>query len=227
MAIKLAVFDMAGTTIADKNAVSDAFKNAFLSKNLIISEEMVNPLMGYKKPVAIKMVLDKLGADASAGNITDIHDLFVSAMMEHYQFSPNVKALPGAEEAMWKMKKEGVIITLNTGFSKNITDIIIDRMKWMDRGLIDDYIASDEVPLGRPDPAMIHKLMSRAGISDPREVIKIGDTEVDINEGRNANCLFVVSVTTGAFSRQQLEPYKPDYILDNLSELPELMRQHA
>jgi phosphoglycolate phosphatase-like HAD superfamily hydrolase len=54
-------------------------------------------------------------------------------------------------------------------------------------------------------------------------VVKIGDTEVDINEGINAGCAIVVAVTTGAFTRDQLEPYAPDYIIDNLSELPALI----
>ena len=49
MAIKLAVFDIAGTTVEDRNAVSRAFRNAFLSNVHTVSEEMINPLMGYKK----------------------------------------------------------------------------------------------------------------------------------------------------------------------------------
>ncbi|MEI9912070.1 MAG: HAD hydrolase-like protein [Bacteroidota bacterium] len=54
-------------------------------------------------------------------------------------------------------------------------------------------------------------------------MIKIGDTEVDVNEGRNAGCAIVVAVTTGAFTRSQLEPYAPDHIINNLSELPALI----
>ena len=89
--------------------------------------------------------------------------------------------------------------------------------------MIDEYIASDEVEKGRPEPFMIQELMQRTGIEDPKEVVKIGDTEVDINEGRNAGCVLVVAVTTGAFSKEQLEEYNPDYILDDLSQLPALI----
>ena len=89
---------------------------------------------------------------------------------------------------------------------------------------MDDYIASDEVEQGRPHPFMIRELMNRAGIDDPSVVLKIGDTAVDIKEGRNSNCGLVIAVTTGAFTRKQLEAYHPDHILDNLSELPNLIR---
>ena len=227
MAIKMAVFDMAGTTVLDKNAVAEAFSSAFSSKGLVVSKEMVDPLMGYHKPEAIRIVLEKLGASTSPTNVMEIHESFVDEMLNHYEFSPEVNAIPGAEKVLWELKEEGIIITLNTGFSRNIADIIVERLQWAHTGLINDYIASDEVPLGRPDPAMIHRLMSRAGLYDPRQVIKIGDTEVDIREGKNAGCLYSIAVTTGAFSRQQLQPYDPDFILDDLSGLPALIQQHA
>jgi phosphoglycolate phosphatase-like HAD superfamily hydrolase len=70
---------------------------------------------------------------------------------------------------------------------------------------------------------MIRELMNRAGVEDPSTVLKVGDTEADINEGRNTKCGLVVAVTTGAFTREELEPYGPDHIIDNLSELPKLI----
>jgi phosphoglycolate phosphatase-like HAD superfamily hydrolase len=47
----------------------------------------------------------------------------------------------------------------------------------------------------------------------------VGDTEVDVLEGRNAGCGLVVSVTTGALSREQLTVFGPDMIIDDLTEL--------
>ena len=35
----------------------------------------------------------------------------------------------------------------------------------------------------------------------------------------------VVSVTTGAYTRQQLEHYQPDYIIDDLQELISLIEK--
>ena len=66
---------------------------------------------------------------------------------------------------------------------------------------------------------MIEVLIEDLGISSPAQVLKVGDTEVDVEEGRNAACGKVVSVTTGAYSRQQLEACRPDHIIDDLEEL--------
>lgn len=223
MPIKLAVFDIAGTTVADNNAVASAFRKAFEMYGHTISEEDVKPLMGYKKPVAIQIMLDKMGVDMNEQLVNDIHREFEIEMMDHYEYSPDVRAMPGAEEMMMQLKEKGIKIALNTGFSKVIADTIVTRLQWIEKGLVDDYIASDEVEQGRPQPFMIQTLMQRAGIHDPKEVIKIGDTEVDVNEGINAGCALVVAVTTGAFTKKQLETYSPDYIIDDLSELSALI----
>jgi phosphonatase-like hydrolase len=224
MSIRLAVFDIAGTTVADDHAVANAFRNAFESYGYSdVSEEDVKPLMGYKKPIAIRMVLDKLGVDEDLALVEDIHDEFVGEMIDHYEYSAEVKAMPGAEDVFLQLKEKGIKVALNTGFSKEIADVIVSRLQWKEKGLIDDYIASDEVEAGRPQPFMIQTLMQRAGITDAKEVIKIGDTEVDVNEGKNAGCSLVIAVTTGAFTKQQLEEYNPDHIIDDLSQLPALI----
>jgi phosphonatase-like hydrolase len=223
MPVKLAVFDIAGTTVADDNAVSTAFKDAFGAYGFSINEEEVMPLMGYKKPLAIQIMLQKMGVEFDEELIEKIHSEFEVAMLDHYEYSPDVRPMPGAEAVMMKLKQQGIRIALNTGFSKAIADTIMTRLQWMEKGLVDDYIASDEVQEGRPKPFMILELMKRAGLVDPGEVAKIGDTEVDINEGKNAGCSVVVAVTTGAFTKDQLVPYHPDHIIDHLSQLPGLI----
>jgi phosphonatase-like hydrolase len=126
--------------------------------------------------------------------------------------------LPGAEEVFARLKERGIRRALNTGFSKNITDVIMQRLAWVSEK-VDFVISSSEVPAGRPAPYMIERLMQQAGVPDARQVIKVGDTEVDIREGQNAGCLHSIGITTGAFTRKALEAYEPDFIIDHLTEL--------
>jgi len=118
---------------------------------------------------------------------------------------------------------EGIRVTLNTGFPRQVADLIIDRFQWIQNGFADEYISSDEVEEGRPYPYMIRKLMKNAGLDDPREVVKIGDTPADIQEGRNSGCGLVIAVATGASSRIILEKSAPDYVVDHLTELKTLI----
>ena len=131
--------------------------------------------------------------------------------------------MPQAEEIFVTLKQRGIKIALNTGFTRAITNTILQRLQWEQLPAIDMVICSDEVPQGRPFPYMIHSIMLQTDVTDSRAVIKIGDTKVDIEEGRNAGCGMVVSVTTGAYTRNELEVYRPDHIIDSLEELPALL----
>jgi phosphoglycolate phosphatase-like HAD superfamily hydrolase len=61
--------------------------------------------------------------------------------------------------------------------------------------------------------------MALAGVEETAAVIKVGDTMVDIQEGRMSNCGLVAAVTTGAYSRAELMAYSPDHVVDSLAEL--------
>ncbi|HEX7903273.1 MAG TPA: HAD hydrolase-like protein [Chitinophagaceae bacterium] len=224
MNIKMAVFDMAGTTVADDNFVAKAFQEAFRKNKVEITIEDVNPLMGYHKPLAIQIVLERAGVDFDEQLIDQVHTDFENEMIDFYEYSSEVKPLPGTEEAFQYLKEKGVYIALNTGFSKDIADTIMTRFQWKEKGLVDDYIASDEVEEGRPASYMIHELMTRAGVDDASLVAKIGDTAVDIQEGQHAGCGYVVGITTGAYLQTDLEKYKPTHIIHHLSELPAILQ---
>src|SRR5688500_1749581 len=167
MSIRLAVFDIAGTAVADQHVVADAFLKAFKAFGYDkIDKEDVKPLMGYKKTVAIRMVLEKFGVNGDVELIENIHNEFANEMMDHYEYSPDVKPMLNTEDVFLQLKEKGIKVALNTGFSKDIADVIVSRLQWKEKGLIDDYIASDEVEAGRPQPFMIQTLMQRAGITD-------------------------------------------------------------
>lgn len=225
MSIKLAVFDMAGTTVQDNNDVAKAFQKAFLSNDLTLTIEEIAPLMGYHKPTAIKMVLEKKRIAPDENLVAEIHESFVNEMLDFYEYDPEVKAMEGAEDLFFFLKERGVLIALNTGFSKDIAAAIIARFQWMERGLVDDFIGSDEVAEGRPFPYMIAELKDRLGITEEDSVIKIGDTVVDVQEGKNAGCDYIISVTTGAASQQELAQWHPTHIVNSLSEIPAILNE--
>ena len=224
--IQLIVFDIAGTTVNDNGEIVFAFQQAMKENGYEIPGEKIEPLKGYKKTDAIRMMLEEYESDASAINvkyINTIHSRFLQLMVQHYETANDLQPLPHAEEVFAFYKNKGVKIGLDTGFSHEITNVIIERLGWLRDGKIDYVVSSDEVPAGRPHPYMIQKMMAAANITDAKKVVKLGDTEVDINEGKNAGCLFAIGVTTGAFTREALQPYAPDFIIDDLIELKEIL----
>ncbi len=218
-AYQLAVFDIAGTTVKDRDYVAIAFIEAFQHYGIDLQVNEISPLMGFKKTEAIERVLIDKQVAHTVNVIEDIHNHFVNAMVSFYATAHEVEPLPGAEDIFRLLHEKGIHVVLNSGFPRVIVDAIVDRLGWMENGLIDGYIASDEVEMGRPYPIMIHQLMKQFGVESPAAVIKIGDTMVDIQEGRMAACGLVLAVTTGAYTREQLAEYSPDHILDSLDEI--------
>ena len=220
--IELVVFDIAGTTVRDNGSVADAFIAAFRDFGFEMPAEEVQKVMGFRKIDAIALLLEKFAPAHKDDEllIDRIHTRFIDTMISFYRDDQDLAAFPHAEKLFATLRERGIKVALNTGFTRSITDTILHRLRWDDRStLINQTICSDEVPFGRPHPDMIKRLMEDLNITSPDKILKVGDTEVDVEEGRNAACGTVVSVTTGAYTRKQLETYKPDFIIDDLSEL--------
>lgn len=90
--------------------------------------------------------------------------------------------------------------------------------------MIDSSITSDEVNSGRPHPDMIFRCMEEFNVRNPEAVIKVGDTPVDIQEGRNAGVGAVFSMTNGTHTRAQLLQHQPDFLLASMDDFPQLFK---
>jgi phosphonatase-like hydrolase len=228
--IELVVFDMAGTTVHDGDAVSTCFRAALASVGVFPEPDAVNAVMGFHKPEAIRRLLSTrhdtprpLGEGPGVKAIGDrevdaIHADFVARMLHYYETDPAVREIAGASKVFAELRRAGIKVALNTGFGRTIVDMILRRLQWT--GAVDAVIASDEAARGRPHPDMIRLLMARFGVTQAQHVAKVGDTPVDLEEGFNAGCGLVVGVTTGSFTRRQLEAYPGARIVDSVADVP-------
>jgi len=219
--IALIVFDIAGTTVRDDGAIARSFQRALQAFGYTVPVEEINPLMGYEKQQAIHKMLEEYELNKkliTTDLVGKIHQQFLDEMVLYYQTTTDLEPLPGVLDTFQELKERNIKVALNTGFSKAITDTILQRLEWVPEK-VDYMISSSEVTKGRPFPFMIEDLMHQAGVHNSKQVIKVGDTEVDVREGQNAGCLYSIGVTTGAFTREALGPYHPSFIIDNISEL--------
>lgn len=219
--IELVVFDMAGTTVRDDDAVNRCLRQALAEAGVTVTRDAVNRVMGIPKPLAIETLLREQspGTAPSATQIADIHDDFLVRMIRFYQTDPNVVEMPGATAAFRALKQAGVKVALDTGFSRPIVTVILERLGWSRSELLDATVTSDEVPRGRPHPDLLFEAMRRTGVADARKVAKVGDTPSDLQEGRAAGCALVIGVTNGTHTRAQLEPHPHTHLVPNLAAL--------
>jgi len=225
--IELVVFDLAGTTVYDGDAVNTSFRATLAVWGLEADPAAVNTVMGLPKPEAIRILLEQFGplrgVKPTLENVNAIHQHFTDRMRRFYAEDPAVCEIQGATAAFAALRAAGIKVALNTGFFRPIASVLLTRLGWDSPGVIDAVVTSDEVVRGRPHPDMIRHLMRRLGISDVLTVAKVGDTRADLEEGTNAGCGLVIGVTTGSYSREQLQMCPHSHIVDSVADVASLV----
>src|SRR3569833_1588881 len=95
--IQLVVFDIAGTTVKDNGEITKAFQTALHEHGYDIPAEKVSLLMGYKKPEAIKMMLEEYEDDVAMISLEyfhTIHERFLKLMVDYYETTEHKEPLP-------------------------------------------------------------------------------------------------------------------------------------
>ncbi|MEK6780611.1 MAG: HAD hydrolase-like protein [Bacteroidota bacterium] len=226
MKTQLVVFDLAGTTVNDNKDVHRVLKKALANFDVNISIEDANEVMGIPKPIAIEKLIRKRyhgSMDIISDWIKEIHELFVEEMIYFYRTDLSVAEKDGVSETFKKLKANDIKVVVDTGFDRPITNAILQRMGWERNHLIDASVTSDEVLRGRPYPDMIFKAMELTSIRDISKVAKVGDTVSDLQEGNSAGCGLVIGVTTGAFSKQELEKEEHTHLIKQIPEIMEIL----
>lgn len=219
--IKTLVFDMAGTTVNEGNLVYKTLHHVLLAAGEELSLDTVMALgAGKEKLQAVKDILQHLaeGKIADEEKALSIYQRFMAELAQAYQ-NQEVAPFPGIEQLLRKLRGRGLKVVLNTGYDRKTANELLAKMGWHQGCEYDLLVTASEVEHSRPAPDMIHFAMQLLGIDDPREIAKIGDSTVDIEEGKSAGCGLTIGVTTGAHTRTQLEAANPNYILDSLTEL--------
>lgn len=220
--IQLVVFDMAGTTIEDDGAVLKCLVETARQYDLPGTPDELNALMGLNKREVFALLATRIHpADpAQAERLADTAlAMFISQMKAAYQ--AHLTPVPGAEETFVFLRARGIKIATDTGFDATIGGLIMERLNWPGR-LIDLAVYSSDVSRGRPAPYMIFRAMERLGILDVRQVMKIGDSPADLEEGTNAGCGEVIGVLSGAHTAVTLGPVPHTRLLQSVADLPAL-----
>jgi len=220
--IQLVVFDLAGTTVDDRGMVLECFVKTVRAYDLQSTPEELNSLMGLNKREVLGMLAGRLYSPGSpeAEQLADkAMTNFVERMSAAYE--RNLNPIPGTEETFAFLHARGIKIATDTGFDTTIGGLIMEHLKWPGR-LIDMAITSSEVPRGRPAPYMIFRIMEQLGILDVHQVMKVGDSPADMEEGFNAGCSEVVGVLSGAHTAASLGAYRHTRLIESVADLPAL-----
>lgn len=210
LGIKLIVFDLDGTLV-------DAFSDIAAAVNHMLA-------LDGKPPRSVDEVKRHVGRGvrmlvAGILGTTDeaVIEEKVRVLTDYYRKYPvrEARLYDGVERALAQFDATGLRLAVASNKPDALTQYLLQHL-----GVAQyfDWIIgqSDSFPR-KPDPAILHYLMEKAG-ADSHEAVVVGDSPTDIEFARAAK-MPVVCVTYGQCTAEELAPLAPDALVSSMEEL--------
>jgi phosphoglycolate phosphatase len=219
--IQLAVIDMAGTTVADDGLVVRSFEAAATAAGL--------PETGDERQSARQYVLDTMGQS----KIVVFRALFGSeepAQCANAAFESayegliddgHAEPIPGAAEAITRLRDAGVKVALTTGFSGTTQEKLLAALGW--QSLADLVLAPGDGVRGRPYPDLILTALIRLQADGVSRVAALGDTSNDVDSALRAGCAIAAGTLTGAHDERQLREAGATHVVPSVVQFADLI----
>jgi phosphonatase-like hydrolase len=222
-AIKLVVFDIAGTIIEDHGEVLRAFSLALKTSGVPFTEDELKERKGASKREVIRHFVERQTAAVSAQTekIEATYDCFRTELLSLY--AERIVPIQDTASTFSWCREHGIQIATTTGFYREVSDLILKKTGWQD--MFAANISSSDVRQGRPAPFMIFRAMEATGVHDVRQVINVGDTPLDLQAGTNAGVRGVVGVLTGMHGEERLKREPHTHIIASVADLPALVER--
>lgn len=206
LTIKTIVFDLDGTILDTKLVYAHASKQLYpnlsiekcLEHGLKIGREIENNK--GKSITSLDEIDAKRWLKAWYANQRDYSTLF-------NDFLPLVTFL----------EKSGFNLAINTN-RPHLEDQVRSQLKEYKINQFFDVIMTQKIAgEPKPSPKGLNLILNKFN-NEPEETIFIGDSRVDIQAGFNAK-IPVLAVSTGVFSYESLEKYKPKMVFSSLNDI--------
>ena len=162
------------------------------------------------------------GRDASHADEAEKLRSFASAYREHYlpRCLTTTRAFPGVAETLAAIRALPAppIIGIATAKRSETARRVLEGTGLLD--LVDVVAGSEGIP-SKPDPAVLFRAASAAGI-DVVHALMVGDTERDVRAARAAGCA-AAAVTYGGLTEAELRGHAPDYLLPVFASLLDVL----
>jgi len=224
--IKLVVFDIGGTIIEDNGEVIAAFSAALEGNGLHVTQTELTDLKGASKRSVIKKFVERQWGKQEPKNEIRIAKTYqdFKTHLERSFSNGGVNPIRGAENTFEWLKTHDILCATTTGFYRSVAERILVTAGW--QRTFAASISSDEVKTGRPAPYMIFRAMETTGVDDVREVLNVGDTQLDLQAGHRAGVLGVIGVLTGIQKEDRLSSESPSHLIASVADIPALIGAH-
>ena len=210
--IKHICFDLDGTLVDSRDTILKSTKAALDKLKIIykIDEDAFTNMIG-------KHFVDIF--EEMKITVPDFEE-FISIYKSYYfEFIDSSILYPGVEEALNQLNEKQIKVSLLTTKGQEQADKIIDHFNL--RTSFDYVMGRRDELAHKPSPESLLYICKELHV-DPSETLMVGDTELDIQCGKNASSK-TCGVLYGYRTKDQLEKEKPDFIISGLDELTKIL----
>ena len=212
------LFDIDGTLITTGGAGAVAWRLAFDELYGIPADigqfsdaGMTDPEVGFKTFTAV------LNREPTPRELTRVMAMRLKYLPQAVAESEGYKVLDGVEELLPELADAGYLLGLTTGGTDSAAHIKLahaNLARWFPVG----GYGSDSQNRTELTKCAIRRCGTLLGMDlDPRRVLVVGDTPLDISAAHGAHAIGV-GVATGHFSEDDLDAAGADYVLGTLRE---------
>jgi phosphonoacetaldehyde hydrolase len=192
--IRAIMLDWAGTTV-DHGSMAPvlALQTLFAKHGIELSTDNARRDMGLLKRDHIQAILASPGIRAEWIKIAghEPEDADVLSLFEEFGplqmriIAEHSQVIPGAAQIVRDWQSRGIRIGSTTGYTRTMLAPV--QAQAAGQGYVPDAsVCPDEAGGGRPAPWMLMKNAQLLDVYPPAACVKIGDTVVDVEEGKNA-----------------------------------------
>ncbi len=212
--IDAVIFDLDGTLISSHANIYYAVIKTFkkLGRNVVIPEQKFYALLGHH----FKDMFESLNIE-----VNDIEEFIYIFKNLYFDFINYSKPYEGVEEVLNFLKSSGIKTALLTTKGQDQAEKILEHFRYTD--YFDMILGRRPGIAIKPSPEPYNFICNELSVN-PENTLMVGDSELDIQCGKNAGAL-TCGVTFGYRTPEQIKAEEPDFIIDKLPELKEILQQ--
>ncbi len=201
---KAILFDLDGTLLNTLTDLTNAINYMLSHFNFgTMTEEGVRRLLGNGARQLVELAIGEEVSKADFETYYNFYDAYYQAHSEEA-----TAPYEGIPEVLEAFKKRGYRLAVISNKQDAAVKQLIKRQF---PGLFEFALGVTEDGIKKPDPRMVEKVLKAMDLK-PNEVYLVGDSEADIETGKNAK-LEVVACLWGFRDMKDLAPLKPEFIV--------------
>ena len=215
--VDLLIFDLDGTLVDSRQDLASSVNHALGRLGLPpLSVETVAGFIGD----GVQLLLTRALEAARGASDEPAVEAGVEAFREHYanHLLDATRPYPGVREALQALGRKPMAVATNKPRAYSVA--ILEGL-----GLSPDFrlvVGGDSTPHKKPHPAQAEAILAALGFSASVALV-VGDSPHDMAMARAVGCS-ACAVTYGLRPREELAAAAPDFLLDDLRDLPSLIR---